>query len=474
MRCVCGNSTDRFFPRLGLWLCKDCADEDEGSLTPEQLTSFVANAIYAKVVDEAAILALPPELQRYVSREGNFTRLPLGARYLVRDELLDYRMKDFPADLSFQGQLYDFQEEALHRLLESERGYLVAPTGAGKTVILLAAIAELGQRTLFLTHTTQIADQTAAKVKKLLGTQPNCFYGRVWKQGDFDVTIMTVQTAARQKMLPIHSCLIIDEAHHIPARTFARVLEKSPAYWKYAATATLIRKDAPDSIFPFLLSNHIVNISIADAQEILAKPQIIRIRTGLDPAQAFCLSKCPKHYTPETCPVSVCEFRESRLAQFIYSWANSDERNELVAENVIAHHRFATLVLTRTKAHARALAQKLAEISTASVVVLTGDIPRSRRKAAIEFFNENGGIIVGTESLLGEGTDLPVVDLLVLTVPSAGRGRGEQRVGRIMRKKGKRFAPIVLDFVDEDAYSMKLWFARQKVYRAKGFEVVKL
>ena len=79
-----------------------------------------------------------------------------------------YVLPDAPAELGFDGDKYPmfrpFQRQAIEQLLNSEKRLIVvsAPTGAGKSVIALAAarmVAEAGYKTTILTHRLSLQKQ---------------------------------------------------------------------------------------------------------------------------------------------------------------------------------------------------------------------------------------------------------------------------------------------------------------------------
>lgn len=78
---------------------------------------------------------------------------------------IDY--KDSFFNLTFR----PYQEPAIKALLESttSNGTLVSMAGSGKTVMGLALVACLQQKTLWLTHTDRLAKQTAARCEQFLG-----------------------------------------------------------------------------------------------------------------------------------------------------------------------------------------------------------------------------------------------------------------------------------------------------------------
>jgi DNA repair protein RadD len=128
---------------------------------------------------------------------------------------------------------------------------LVAPTGAGKTVIVAAIIKRAvanGQRVIVLAHRREIIAQTSLKLSAH-GVEHGII--RAWLVMDLEqkVQVCSIQTlwarAMRTNRIPLPSVdlLIIDEAHHVPARTYRKIIEAYPNAILLGATATPCRGD---------------------------------------------------------------------------------------------------------------------------------------------------------------------------------------------------------------------------------------
>ncbi len=87
-------------------------------------------------------------------------------------EIKDTRLAHDPLKLKFQGELTSNQEKAMREVLRHETGVLVAPPGAGKTVMGCYAVSRRNQPTLILSHRKPILDQWRAQLKKMLGLKP--------------------------------------------------------------------------------------------------------------------------------------------------------------------------------------------------------------------------------------------------------------------------------------------------------------
>ena len=153
-----------------------------------------------------------------------------------------------PADLR------PYQKTAItdiERALAVEKAALlyVLPTGAGKTVIaaeiIRRAAEEAGKRVLVLTHRREILKQTSFK----MAVEHGLIQAGLTVDLSYLVQIGSVQTLWERCMrtekvpLPAADLIVIDEAHHVAARTWRSILEAYPNACRLGLTATPCRSD---------------------------------------------------------------------------------------------------------------------------------------------------------------------------------------------------------------------------------------
>jgi DNA repair protein RadD len=137
--------------------------------------------------------------------------------------------------------LRPYQAEVIERIDAAIAGgcrrlLVVAPTGAGKTVIAAAITStavEDGRRVLFLAHRRELITQASAKLYAagvdhgifLPGFPPRLGepvqVGSVWTVHGRAVRTSTIE-------LPAADLIIVDEAHHSPAPTYRSLLDSYP------------------------------------------------------------------------------------------------------------------------------------------------------------------------------------------------------------------------------------------------------
>lgn len=140
----------------------------------------------------------------------------------------------------------------LKKILEigEDRALLISATGTGKTYASAFAMRELGfKRVLFLVHRGQLARQTKKSYEKVFAKSVSMgLVGAGYHEYDADYVFATVQTLNRDEHLlqydkDAFDCIVLDEAHHVTADTYQKIMKHfSPKLW-LGMTATPDKRD---------------------------------------------------------------------------------------------------------------------------------------------------------------------------------------------------------------------------------------
>ena len=122
--------------------------------------------------------------------------------------------------------------------------------GTGKTYASAFAMRELGfKRVLFLVHRGQFARQTKKSYEKVFAKSVSMgLVGAGYHEYDADYVFATVQTLNRDEHLlqydkDAFDCIVLDEAHHVTADTYQKIMKHfSPKLW-LGMTATPDKRD---------------------------------------------------------------------------------------------------------------------------------------------------------------------------------------------------------------------------------------
>lgn len=374
----------------------------------------------------------------------------------------DERVCGEPIDLSFQGELRPEQKTAVRKLLEHDTGVLSATTAFGKTVVAAWMIAQRRVNTLVLVHRRQLLDQWVERLSEFLGI-PKKDIGRICggrKRPTGRIDVATIQSLVRKGV--VKDCVadyghvIVDECHHLSARSFELVARRTKARFVLGLSATVARKDGHHPIIFMQCGpvRHRVDAKV----EAIARPfqhSVIVRPTGFRP---------------------VVEADSDQRIQFqdLYRELIADrDRNEMIREDVLQSVREgrSPLVLTERREHLESLAASL-ECDVEQVVVLQGGagIKQARaiadRLAKIE--PDQQRVLLATGRYIGEGFDDPRLDTLLLTLPVSWRGTIAQYVGRLHRLHEGKTEVRVYDYADLNVPMLSRMFDR----RCQGYEAV--
>jgi superfamily II DNA or RNA helicase len=268
------------------------------------------------------------------------------------------------------------------------------------------------------------------RVRDCLGIEPGALGDGRWDLRP--ITVALIQTLARQDLTtiaPYFECVVIDEVHHAPARTWAAILNQLPAQFKYGFTATAWRKDGLQCLMWRTIGNITAAISATDVRDAgrIVSPIIETIQTDF----YFHLEDA------------------TQWTRMITDLVQDSERNALIVNEVRDRLQPQTraLILSDRIEHVLMLAALLADLNP---VVLTGTLTKAARETAMQAVRDGARLTIATSSLLGEGVDVPGWDLLFLATPMAGGPRTLQAIGRVTRAAPGKDRAVVVDFVDRD------------------------
>lgn len=443
------------------------------SVLPRQAVDFLKdnlNFVNSEYLIKNRIGLRTPGIPKYfnlIQKRGENILVPRG--FLPRfaqffeEKRIDFRLSDHrtkTAPVSFHNgyRLYPRQEEAVEKLIAAENGVLVAPPGSGKTIIGIELVARLQQQSLILVHKKQIFNQWLDRLENGLGI-PRREIGVIGsgkKKISPRVTLAMIQTLARMKefgeFATSFGLVLVDECHHVPARTFRKVIQHLGPFYLYGLTATPERK-YNDARMIFAYIGDIVHsiparaASVAEESEVQAPPASVHIRK-----------------TDLKIPFLVSTRNIQVLARIII---HDSHRNELVVGDIreMVGRGSRCLVLSERKEHLNVLRQYLK--SECETVIFTGDVPQKQKKTRIKrILNGDFQVLLATGQILGEGSDLPTLDCLFLVYPFSFTGKLAQYVGRVGRTgNGKA---MVFDYRDIEVEYFEKMFQKRCVFYRKN------
>lgn len=346
-------------------------------------------------------------------------------------------------------QAKEYQNDVLDKL-EKERKYnnnwnnlVVAATGTGKTVIAAFDYKRFRERNkranfLFVVHREEIIRQACATFRTVLN-DPN--FGDMWYGGHEAASYShlfaskdLLNNRIDQLSFPedYYDYIVFDEAHHIVADSYQKILRKFKPKILLGLTATPERMDARD-------------ITVYFGQRISAE---IRLDTALNNRLLS-----PFHYYGITDTVDLAEVRWERghyvPAELSKVYTANDQRTGIIfrkIEEYLPNYRdVRALCFCVDREHAKYMNAKFTLAGLRSDYLVTDNA--QDRHVKVKSLVQKKINYLFVVDMFNEGVDIPEIDTILFLRPTESLTIFLQQFGRGLRKvKGKTHL-TVLDFV---------------------------
>jgi len=366
-------------------------------------------------------------------------------------KIIDKRTKKDAIDFASEITLQEHQEIALDKIREKDFGVIVSPPGSGKTVIGLEIITEKRQPALIIVHRKQLFDQWIERIQSFLKI-PKKEIGQIGngknKIGKH-ITIAMIQSLSRlqdySEISNSFGTIIIDECHHIPAKSFREAIVNFNSFYLYGLTATPKRKNNDQKLIFVFIGNILHQVNQYD----YLKERNIKTEINIKETEL---------YAPFDYKIDKYETISKIL---VYD----TQRNTLILNDVVQNaHRFKTiLILSERKAQVEILNLYLKD--KYETITIHGDDSESSRKSKIEQIKQGHfKIVISTGQYFGEGIDISNLECLFIVYPFAFEGKLVQYIGRIQRSEK---SPVIFDYRDTKIDYFEKMFKQRKRYYNK-------
>lgn len=337
-------------------------------------------------------------------------------------------------------ELRDYQRAAIDAVFHAHttdirRPGIAMATGGGKSVVLAKAIEESGERALVVSHRKEIVEQNAQKLGYFLDPFDIGIVMAGTKQVDRPIVVASIQTLAGNRRLlqamGRFGFVAIDEAHHAAAPTWVDTLRhfgvgKGLPTKALGVTATWDRSDGVglDHVIDEIV--YTIDIETLIVAGHLCDIEAIQVITQFDESGN-----------------GARDWSDADVAQRVSDANLAGPLAAAVQEHAPGR---TSLVFSPDVKTAFDYRDALRQVGIPAEVV-SGETPKRQREQILRDFKAGRIKALCNCSVFTEGTDIPIVDCIVMGRPTKSRSLFQQMLGRGLRTYPGKENCIVLDIV---------------------------
>lgn len=345
--------------------------------------------------------------------------------------------------------LRDYQQENKQKVYDvwgqGKSVMLQMPTGTGKTRLFVSIIKDIFRysrdnkdalKVLILVHRTELIDQ----IDEELGYRYNLAHGII-QSGERERKIYPIQLASVQTLSrrlgnwteKEFDFIIVDEAHHIKADSYQKIINAFPHAKLLGVTATPVRlngqgfTDTFDELIVSPSVKHFIDEGYLSQYEYYSVSRSSFIQQQIDGIKKF----------------SQGDYAESELERI----CDNDRIRAQVVKTYLEYAKDKKgIVYTINKEHNKNLCAEFIE-NGVKAVAIDSDTPQETREKYIEQFRRGDFQIICNVNLFTEGFDCPDIEFVQLARPTKSLALYLQQVGRGLRISETKEKTLFLDNV---------------------------
>ena len=316
--------------------------------------------------------------------------------------------------------LRDYQIEIINKTKKSfasgkKRPCIVAPCGSGKTIIaseLTKKTTNKNNSVIFLVHRRELCEQTEEAFKKYGVNMDLC-------------TVGMVQTLTKRQLAD-PKLIIIDENHHVYAKSYTNILDRFPNAYVIGLTATPVRLNGDG--LGRINDDLIIGPTVSELIE----------QNYLAPFKYY------SHVSAETSKLQV------KRGEFIADEVNRIMGQEFIFGNAVENYKKynckKSIVYCSSIKNSMATAEAFNK-SWIPAVHVGGETPKKQREKIMKDFRSGKILALCNVDLVSEGFDVPDCDSCILLRPTMSLTLHIQQSMRPMRYMPNKTA-IIIDQVE--------------------------
>ena len=372
-------------------------------------------------------------------------------------------------------ELWEHQNRALDAWMNLGSGLVVLPTGAGKTEVALAIMARTAISTLIVAPVRDLMYQWHQRILRGLNHDAGIIGDNIYNLKPVSVTTYDSAYIHMDKLGDYFGLIVFDECHHLPGRLRREAAVMSAAPLRLGLTATPQRSDGRHANLDRLIGPKVYEMPLSKAKGgTLADYEVVRIPVHLEPEERVrydALSvevrgfmygrrqEKPEYSWEDLCAETGKDpaARKAQKAYFAKQAIEDRAKEKLrVLEDIFRLHEGSrVIVFVGSNAMARDVSLRFL------VPCIISQTKKPERRDVLEGFAEGIYPAIAANQVLDEGVDVPKAKVGVVLGGKSSSRQAIQRLGRLLRKKGREKA-VLYEVVCEETKEVARSRARRR------------
>ena len=349
--------------------------------------------------------------------------------------------------------LNHMQKEAVEKLNffrknNQSKALCIAATGSGKTYLAAIDIKNFkAKRALFIVHRENILIKAKESFENIISNKSCGLYTGNKKELEKDYIFATIQTLSSnyenfsQKEFDY---IVVDEAHHISANSYEKVIEYFKPSFLLGLTATPNRSDKK-SIYDIFDENIACDIRLNDALE----------NSLITPFHYYGISD-----------IESIDYSEIDLSKIdlLAKLLMVNRRVDFIIEKMnfygFSGNKRKALAFCVSKEHAFYMSEEFNKRGVVSTYLTSNDSIEKREKIIKELEDDKCSLqVIFSVDIFNEGIDIPSINTVLMLRPTNSAIIFVQQLGRGLRKSDKKEFLTLLDFIGNHKKAYLIAFA---------------
>lgn len=370
-------------------------------------------------------------------------------------------------------EVRDYQIESLVESVNNKRLLVKSATGSGKSLIIYCVARwylEQEGKCLIVVPNTMLVEQSYNDMLDYssengfdVKSKAQMVFGGKSKDITKNIVISTWQSIYKldSKFFNQFSCIIVDECHTAKGMSLQDMLDKSTQVSnRIGFTGTIDKK----VVHKLSLIGMFGNVFEANStQSLISRGMLVELKI-----KALLLK-----YDEETRKLlNKADYKQE--IDFLISYP---KRNNLIAKLATTTPGNTLILFRYVEKHGKVLYDMIRESTSRKVYYIHGGINQAEREQMRKEINTaKDAIIIGTDSIMSTGINIPALDNIIFANPTKSMYKVLQSIGRILRLKDGKTHATVFDIADDISYRKKKnvtlnhFIERLKIYNDEKFK----